>query len=202
MNHTYPMESLAVIVNAPTALAWLTASIFTLMAGFYVIRSFYQERVSDCCGYYSPWQEAAHILCATGMVAMSIPRYFLFIPPVAWVILFGVISVIYVLKALLWTPGTRPGETWCMVHAGIFAGMAYMFYGPLWAPVSWGFVLIYACVILFFLSELLGSIGQNPIPLLALGAEIFHILMAMTMIGMFLFPDAFMPGMAMCISPR
>jgi hypothetical protein len=136
------------------------------------------------------------------MVAMSVPRLFLSIPPVAWVLLFGAISTGYVFKTFLRTPGTRPGMTWCIVHAGLFAGMAYMFYGPLWAPIGWAFVLCYGYVILFFATELTGSLGQDPIPWLALGAEVFHILMAVTMILMFLLPDAFTPGMPMCISPR
>ncbi len=198
MDHSHHMDSLAVMIGTPTHISILSAAIFVGMFLFYVVRAFFPSTVRACCGYYSPLQEMAHGLCAVGMIAMSVPRYFLAISPLVWVAVFSLIALVYLGIFTFRKSESKPGAVWCIVHVGIFSGMAYMFFGAPWPTLSVVFIIGYVYAAFFFQRELRESLQTRPLPPLAIGAEVFHILMSITMILMYLFPKVFMPEMPMC----
>ncbi len=201
MGHLY-MTDLPNIVGATRPIAYLIAALFAGMLLFYVLRAGAKETIVSCCGYYSPWQEVAHGLCAVGMVAMSVPRYFLWIPPISWVILFVIQGGIYLFVLVTRSPGSKPSAKWCMLHAGIFLGMAYMFLGSPWSWITWGFTLFYVYTTGVFIKEFITTVSDPPVSFYSIGVDVFHVLMCVIMVAMFAFPSILMPEMPMCLPQK
>ncbi len=177
-----------------TVVQVLSSVVFSLMGLFYIARTFYSKSVISCCGYYSPQQELSHFLCAIGMLAMSAPLL-TFIPSWVWVGVFSGLTALALSSLFFATKGQKPSRLWLGMHVGIYAGMTYMFFGGGNVFLTWIFATFYGSVVLFFLRELKESAMIQPFAPLSVGVDAFHILMAGSMILMFLWPEVYMPHM-------
>ena len=169
----------------------VSGTVFFLMTLFYVVRLFSSAQVISCCGYFSPVQEGAHMLCALGMLAMSLP-FPSFIPSGVWVGIFSGLTALSLGILLSSEKGKKPSRLWLGMHVGIYAGMAYMFFGSIHPALTWTFSVFYGAVVFFFLRELRDSVTIRPFTPLSVGADAFHVLMAVGMILMFLWPQVYM----------
>lgn len=173
------------------------AGIFSLMSVFYVVRLFNKKAITICCGTWSPWNELVHILGSLIMLGMVLPPLFTYQ---------YALMTLWCLSVALWYAvylnfPSGPVRFWKFLHANMYLSMGLMCAVMAGLAPSGVFLVIYgvvvnAVVLLYFAKAISYCITHKPPLWFALGSNIFHVIMAGTMILMFLFPETFMIGHA------
>lgn len=169
---------------------------FFAASGFYLYRALFPEHVKGAYGYSDLENEIGHGLCALAMVPMLAPML-LPIPTIAWTVMLSAGFVWFTLRAL--NLGKRVGYAtrwwWDWAHVGMLGGMALMYAGVNWAPLSIALAVFWTWLAGYYLYELVHDLkSRNPF---FIGSDLVHATMGGVMLLMTVAPSLFMGGMSM-----
>lgn len=179
---------------------WLLVSLAVMFLGctvFYLYRLAFSGQVRAAYGYYDRENEVGHMLCVAGMVTMLAPAL-LPISATAWAVVLGLGAAWFLVRSFTW--GLKLAHNWWgwdLIHVGMLGFMALMYVGIqsvilTWvASVFWVYFIGYALVWAVKTRTAKGGFGS----FFEFGSDFAHISMGIVMLGMTVFPDAFMPAM-------
>lgn len=188
------------LINAsaalPEAVLLPLAVWFFGAACFYLYRGLFPEAVKSVYGYSDLENEVGHGLCALAMVPMLAPML-LPIPNLVWTILLGLGCAYFTARALTW--GKRVSYAtkwwWDWAHVGMLGGMAVMYAGITFAPLTALLSLFWLWLLGYYLYELSHDLKSRNI--FYIGSDLTHATMGGVMFVMSVAPSLFMSHMSM-----
>lgn len=173
-------------------LIYSLSAFFALGAGFYLFRLFSPSYLKQVNGYHDAENELWHGVCLLGMVGCLTP-WVLPLPAIAWSVVFGAGTTWYLLRAFTWGKNLKYNKRWYdLAHAAMLGGMYWMFASPVVHPLVTAMWTAYWLWFGgYYVYRLIGDF-KNP-HWLGFGQDIAHLVMALVMALMMVWPSTFMP---------
>lgn len=190
------MDLINVTAALPESVLLPFAVWFFGVACFYLYRGLFPEAVKAVYGYSDLENEFGHGLCALAMVPMLAPML-LPIPNLVFTVALSVTALYFTARALTW--GKRvPYATrwwWDWAHVGMLGGMAVMYAGVHFTPLTVGLSLFWLWLTGYYIYEFCHDFKSRS--LFYIGSDLAHATMGGVMLVMSIAPSLFMAHMSM-----